>query len=262
MRSCLALLLVAVAACGGEAGSGGRVAEAASVAAPAGAHEVVVFATQSLASPFRRLAEAYERSHAGAKVTLRLEGGAALLAAMIAEERADVVAIGDSSLMSRFAAAALLESGSPTELARSRVAIAVAAGNPLGIASVLDLGRPGLRLALGKRSSSIGRYGRWLLSHREVASVPVVEADTADQVMAAVAAGKADAGIVYVTTTAPANVRLVAVPEADNQPVLYSISVARTAAEPRGARAFRALALGSEGQAILREEGFLPIGAK
>lgn len=261
MRSCLALLSIVVAACGGEVGGRGTV-EAAVVAAPAGPHEIVVFATQSLASPFRRLAEAYERSHPGAKVTLRLDGGAALLAAMIAEERADVVAIGDSSQMSRFAAAALLESGSPTELARSRVAIAVAAGNPLGIAGVPDLGKPGVRLALGKRSSSIGRYGRWLLSHREVATVPAVETDTADLVMGAVAAGKADAGIVYVTTAAPANVRLVAVPEVDNQPVLYSISVARTAAEPRGARAFRALALGGEGQAILREEGFLPIGAK
>ncbi len=261
--SFLLVPFLVVAACGGSgevAARGGPVP--APAAAPAGPHEVVVFATQSLAAPFRRMASAYERAHPGARVTLRCEGGAALLSAMIAEERADVVAIGDSSLMSRFAAAALLESGSPTELARSRVAIAVATGNPLGIGIADDLARAGVRAAIGKRSSSIGRYGRWLLSHRGVDCAPAMEADTADQLVAAVAEGRADAAIVYATTALPANVQRIAVPEIDNQPVLYSISVVRGAAEPLGARAFQAFALGGEGQAILREEGFLPIGAK
>ncbi len=69
--------------------------------------------------------------------------------------------------------------------------------------------------------------------------------------------------IVYVTTMRGAEgVERIDVPAADNQPVLYSISATRSAAEPRGAAAFRALALGDVGQAILREHGFLPIGAK
>ncbi|MBL8747652.1 MAG: substrate-binding domain-containing protein [Planctomycetes bacterium] len=261
LRACL--LFLGVAACGDSAPVVARSApDVAAAIAPAHPHEVVVFATQSLAAPFRRLAAAYERAHAGSRVTLRCEGGAALLAAMVAEQRADVVAIGDSSLMSRFAAAALLESGSPTELARSRVAIAVATGNPLAIAVADDLVKPGVRAALGKRSSSIGRYGRWLLSHRGVECRPAVETDTADQLIAAVADGRADAAIVYATTALPEGVVRIAVPEVDNQPVLYSISVVRGAAEPQAARAFRALALGTEGQSILREAGFLPIGAK
>jgi molybdate transport system substrate-binding protein len=97
-----------------------------------------------------------------------------------------------------------------------------------------------------------------------VAAQPAVEANTADAVLAKVAAGEADAGIVYTTSFAGAGagVQRVDVPESQNTPVLYSITATRQGPEPRGAAAFRALALGPVGQQVLREAGFLPIGAK
>jgi hypothetical protein len=52
------------------------------------------------------------------------------------------------------------------------------------------------------------------------------------------------------------------VPKEQNTPALYSISVGREPAEPKGAEAFRALALGPDGQEMLHAAGFLPIGAK
>lgn len=236
----------------------------AAVAAPAGPHEVVVFATASLRRPFEALARRYETDHPGAKVTLRCEGGQQLLAAMNGGARCDVVAIGDSSQMSKFAAAALLAGGSATELARSRVAIVVAAGNGKQVKGLADFGRTDLRVALGVRASSIGRHARWVLSRQHLDPKPTVEADTADGVLAKVAAGEADAGIVYTTscTGADGKVAKIEIPEADNTPVLYSISAAREAPQPQAAAAFRALALGPTGQQILHEAGFLPIGDK
>jgi molybdate transport system substrate-binding protein len=102
------------------------------------------------------------------------------------------------------------------------------------------------------------------LSRAHVDPKPAIELDTADAVLAAVRAGDADAGVVYTTTFAAdtAGVDRVDVPEADNQPVLYSISVDRLAHEPAGAGAFRALLLSPVGQGILHDCGFLPIGAK
>ena len=78
------------------------------------------------------------------------------------------------------------------------------------------------------------------------------------------AAGEADAGIVYTTSFVAGDdkVARIDVPEVDNTPVLYSISATREAKEPKGAAAFRALAVGPVGQQILHEAGFLPIGAK
>lgn len=251
-----------LAACGGRDAAVPSPA-APTVEAPAGPHTVVVFATASLRVPFERLARRYEADHPGAKVALHAAGGAALFARMNAGERADVVAIGDSSLMSKFAAGAMLAPHTATELARNRIAIAVASGNGQRVQSLADLARPGLRVALGRRSSSIGRHGRWVLSRQQPAVEPTVEADSADELVALVAAGTADAAIVYATSgRGAAGVELVAVPEAANTPVLYSIAAGREAPEPRGAAAFLALALGPVGQALLQAEGFLPIGAK
>jgi molybdate transport system substrate-binding protein len=224
---------------------------------------VVVFATQSLKAPFEALAKRYEQDHSGAKVELRFDGGNQLLDAMNAGEKCDVIVIGDSSLMSKFAAAAHLAAHSPAELARNRVAIVVAKGNPKQVKGLADFGRADLKVALGARSASIGRHARWVLSKLQLDPKPACQANTADGVLTKVAAGEADVGIVYATSFAgtPA-VERIDVPEADNTPVLYSISATREAKEPNGAAAFRALALGPVGQQILHEAGLLPIGAK
>jgi molybdate transport system substrate-binding protein len=250
----------AVMLLGCDPGAGPKPVAAAQATLPP--HQLTVFATASLRRPFEALARRYEQEHAGAKVELRCEGGAQLLAAMYGGAMCDVVAIGDSSLMSRFAGAAFLAPGSPAELARNRIAIAVAAGNPRAVRDLDDLARPDLRVALGSRSASIGRHARWVLSHRPGQVTPSLELPTADDVLARVAAGGADAGIVYVTTFPAGDPRVerIAVPEPQNTPVLYSISATREAKEPRGAAAFRALALGPVGQQILADQGFLARG--
>lgn len=231
---------------------------------PQAPHTVVVWATDSMRRPMEQIARRYEQDAPGAKVELFCAGGAELLDRRNAESGCDVIVIGDSSQMSRFASAAHLASHSPTELARGRLAIVAAAGNPHGIQRLQDLTRPGLRLAFGKRSASIGRYTRWALSRLSIDAVATVELPTADGVLAAVLAGAADAGVVYATSFVgkESAVARVDIPEADNQPVLYSISVDRLAREPAGSAALRALAVSPVGQAILRDCGFLPIGSK
>lgn len=255
---CLALF----AGCGPSSERSAPVPEGAR--APARPHTVVVYATASLKEAFEALARRYEQDNPGAVVELRSEGGAQLLAAMHDGAACDVIAIGDSSLMARFSSAGYTADGSLTELARSRVAIAVARGNPKQITGLADLARADVRLALGARSSSIGRHGRWTLSAAKVVVQPVIEANTAGDLLAKVTAGVADAAIVYTTTFAGAgeSVQRLDVPEEENTSVLYSIAATREAKEPAGAAAFRALAVGTVGQAILQEAGFLPIGAK
>lgn len=253
-----------LAACGGAGVDAAPVEPRPEVVeAPPGPHTVVVFATASLRAPFTALAKLYEQEHPGAEIELHCEGGAQLLAQANGGARADVFAIGDSSLMSRFASSALLAAHSPTELARNRIAIVVRPGNQKRVQSLRDLVRADVAVALGARSSSIGRHARWALSKQELVVEPKAEGPSADAVLAKVQAGEVDAAIVYATSLRGVEgVEMVAVPEAENTPVLYSIAAARLAAEPRGAAAFRALALAPAGQAILAAHGFLPIGAK
>lgn len=266
MRFSFGLLAACAVACGHAADAAPSVTAAAAVVAveaPTGPHTVVVCATQSLRGAFEALAKRYEQDHPGAKVELVTDGGAALLARANRGDAGDVVAIGDNSLMSRFAAAVLLADHSPAELARNRIAIAVAKDNPKHVKTLRDLARADVKVALGARSSSIGRHGRWVLSRLEVTVEPKVEGPHADALLAKLKAGEVDAAIVYTTSFRGVDgVTMVAVPEEDNTPVLYSISAMRNAKEPKGASAFRALALRDAGQAILKEHGFLPIGAK
>ncbi|MBM4383583.1 MAG: molybdate ABC transporter substrate-binding protein [Deltaproteobacteria bacterium] len=258
-----ALISLSLSACGDARSAGEAPAEAAS-APDLGAHRVDVCATASLRSAFEAIARAYEAQHAGAEVALRFAGSAELLAALNAGEPCDVVAFADSSAMSRAVGAGQIAVGSPAELARNRIAIAVARGNPKGIAHVSDLARPGVRVALGAKSASIGHHARWVLSRAKVAVKPVAEVATADEVYARVASGEADAGIVYTTTFLGAEPALerVDLPAEENTPALYSIAVVREPREKLGAEAFRAFALAAEGQRLLGEAGFLPIGAK
>jgi molybdate transport system substrate-binding protein len=264
----LLVACLALAACGDPPSAASRAAAgtrggAQPATAPEGPHEVLVFATQSLRAPFLALAQRYEADHPGAKITLRTDGGAELLKALNEGQRCDLLAIGDSSLMSRFAAATHLATGSPAELARNRIALAVAPGNPKAVRGLADLAREDLRVALGAASSSIGRHARWALSKLAVEVRPAREAAHADAVLGLVAAGEVDVGVVYATSFAAGSAaERLEIPEEQNTPVLYSISVARKAAEPRGAAALRALALSDAGQALIREAGFLPAGAK
>jgi molybdate transport system substrate-binding protein len=257
-------LLTLLAACGNPIDAAPAEPSRIPVAeAPSGPHTVIVYATASLRAPFEQLARRYEQDHPGAKVELHFDGGKALLDQAYAGVAMDVVAIGDSSLMSRFAGGALLADHSPAELARNRIAIAVAKDNPKNVKTLRDLVRPDVRVALGARTASIGRHGRWALSKQYLEVAPKVEGPTAIALLEQVQAGAVDAAIVYTTTVRGVdNVTVVPVPEDENTPVLYSISATRNAAEPRGAAAFRALALSATGQAILKDCGFLPIGAK
>jgi molybdate transport system substrate-binding protein len=264
VRLALAGLLVLVA-CGRETAVEPSASTAAtSVEAPAGPHQIAVCATASLRRPFEAIATRYEADHPGAVVKLHFDGGTQLLDAMNAGETCDVIALGDNSVMARVVSAGHTAVGSPAELARNRIAIVVASDNPKQVKGLADFGRADLRIALGARTSSIGRHGRWALSRLKIVPKPVVEATTADGVLAKVAAGEADAGIVYATSFAGAvdALQRIDVPDDQNTPALYSISSAREPKEPRGAEAFRALALGPVGQQLLHDAGFLPIGAK
>lgn len=267
MRKLPVLLFLVLAACGAHGKAASEVAAAPRPNAaqpPAGPHTVVVWATQSLRAPMELLARRYEEHAPGSQVRLVCAGGAELLAKRNANEPCDVIAIGDSSLMSRFAAATYLAPGTVAELARNRLTIVVANGNPKNVQALADLARADVRLALGKRSSSIGRWARWALTHGSIEPKPAVEFDTADAVADAVRKGAADAGIVYATTVAAGDSTIgrVEIPESANQPVLYSIAVDSGAKEARGAAAFRALALSADGQAVFKSCGFRAIGDK
>ena len=226
MRRLAVALTLLLAACG----TGGSTAN------------VTVAAAASLTEAFEALGG----------VTFSFAGSQQLVAQVEAGAPVDVVATADTDAMDRLVRAGLVDP--PATFARNRLAIAVGAGNPARIAGLSDLGRAGLKVVLADPAVPAGRYARHALERAGVTVQPVSLELDVKGVARKVAAGEADAGIVYVTDVAEA--ARVDIPPAANVVTTYPVAVVRATGNRAGAQAFVDRLLGPAGRSALAAHGF------
>lgn len=212
--------------------------------APPGA--VTVLAAASLTEAFGDLGH-------GTRVIYSFAGSQQLVAQVEAGAPVDVVATADSEAMDRLVRTGLVDA--PKVFAKNRLAIAVAPGNPLRITGLGDLARAGVKVVMADPAVPAGRYAGQALTRAGVAVRPVSLELDVKAVARKVAAGEADAGIVYVTDV-PAGAS-VAIPEADNVEATYPVAVVRASGHRDDAEAFVDRLLGPEGRKALGDHGFL-----
>jgi molybdate transport system substrate-binding protein len=226
-----------------------------------GTRELAVFAASSLGAAFTELETVFEAQHDGVDVVLNLGPSDGLAAQIRSEGTADVFASASERWMDEVAEVPGLEDR--TVVATNRLVIVTPLDDPAGIASIEDLADPGVQLVIGAEGVPVGDYARRALTDAGIAEAAVAnvvsnEEDNAS-VVAKVAAGEADAGIVYVTdvSTATGNdLRAVGIPADVNVVATYPIAIVVGGDHADLARAFVDLVAGSEGQAILRRYGF------
>ncbi len=243
---------IAAAGCGGSATSGASASPQARLTGP-----LTVLAAASLTEAFTDTRTALEKEHTGLHVTYGFAGSQALVTQVIDGAPADVVATADEASMQKLVTAALVET--PTVLARNRLEIAVAPGNPRGIRGLAGLAAPGLTVVLADPSVPAGRFAGQALQKAGVTVTPrSLELDV-KSVLRTVAMGEADAGIVYVTDVTAAGATVTGVPIPDEQNVIatYPIAVVRATAHHDAAAAFVTEIVSGDGQQHLRTRGFL-----
>ena len=185
-------------------------------------------------------------------------GGSASLATQIREgAAADVFAAASVEHARALREEGLVEE--PRVFATNRLVVIVPAGS--GLASVADLGRPGVKLVIGAQGVPVGDYARAALvalGAPEVLGNVVSEEDDVRGIVAKVALGEADAGIVYVTDVAPAGeaVRALELPPAAQPAIQYAVAVVSDSDSRDAAEAFVERLLGPEGRAALETAGF------
>jgi molybdate transport system substrate-binding protein len=187
--------------------------------------------------------------------------GSDQLAAQIrAGARPDVFAAANTKLPAELYGAGLAEK--PVTFATNRLVMAVPAGTS-DIRALGDLGRPGVRIAMGAASVPVGSYTRRLLDGldpglrgRILANVRSNEPDVSG-VVGKVAEHAVDAGFVYITDVKASGGRLKAVelPPALDPKVAYAAAVVKGTKNEGAARAFVA---GLAGAAAFRDAGFGP----
>lgn len=220
----LAALAFLGAGCGDDAGAGSR---------------LVVAAAASLTEPLRACSADFD----GADVALTFAGSDELAAQIRRGVRPDVFAAADAALAEQLAAEGLV--GRPVAFATNELVIAVR-GEDATVGAIEDLGASGVDLVVGAESVPAGAYARQVLGRLDpgleraiLANVRSEEPDVKG-VVGKIAAGAADAGLVYATDVTAAGDDLEAIPlPEDLQPgVAYGAAVVQGGRHPDLARRY------------------------
>lgn len=197
--------------------------------------DVTVFAAASLTDAFTEIA-------GDSDVDLTFAGSSQLVAQLDAGADADVLATADEQTMADVSDDAVV-------FARNRLTIVVEEGNPLGIADLAGLADDGVLLALCAPEVPCGRLGARALEEAGLDREPTTYGENARAVVTAVELGEVDAALAYVTDVRDG---VDAVPISPALEAVYPIAALTDAGED-----FVELVLSDDGQAVLREHGFL-----
>lgn len=256
----LALLLAGCATTASQGPGADRDPNAASAgpatAGPELTGEVTVYAAASLKSAFDELATQFEAQHPSVRVQPITYDGSSTLATQIIEGApADVFASADENNMAKVVDAGL--AADPGLFATNTLVLVVPAGDPGGVDALDDLADPDLAVVLCAAEVPCGAASQTLLSNAGVeASVDSYEQNVT-AVLTKVAAGEADAGLVYVTDAATTgDVETIDVAGADAVVNRYPIVALADSAHPEAADAFVAFVRGEDGREVLASLGF------
>lgn len=237
-----ALALPGLAACGGSGKKKGET--------------LTVFAASSLSEPFTTLGKEFEKAHPGVKVRFEFGPSSGLAQQISAGAPGGVFASASTGTMDPLVTSG--DAKDPKSFATNTMEIATPPADPGHVASLKDLARPGVRLAVCQAQVPCGKTAAEVLTKAGLKVKPATEEVDVKSVLTKVVLGEVDAGMVYVTDVkaAGSKVRGVPIPAAQNATTSYPIAVLSHAKHAKPAAEFVALVLSSAGSTVLRQAGF------
>lgn len=217
---------------------------------------LTVFAAASLTDSFEEIGETFESEREGVRVTYSFAGSSDLASQIRGGAPADVFASADEASMAKAVEAGLM-SGAPRVFVTNMLTIAVPEGNPEGVGGLDDLTSDELDVVICAPQVPCGVAAAKVQEGAGVDIEPASEEQSVTDVLTKVAAGEADAGLVYVTDIArAAGVTAVDFPESAAAVNRYPIGVVGSSEQSELAREFVTHVLSRAGQAVLDEAGF------
>jgi molybdate transport system substrate-binding protein len=251
---------VALAACGSSspATTPTAVASAPAPTPDPFSGSITVFAASSLKSAFDTAETGLASANAGFKATFSYAGSQSLVTQIINGAPADVIATANTSTMAQLTAKNLV--GTPMKFCQNKLEIAVAPGNPLGITSLADLNKPGVKLVIGDPSVPVGEYVTNIEASDHITFKPVSLQLSDASVLEQLESGDANAALVFVTDVigAASKVTGVTIPAAQNKIGTYEIATVSASTNAAAAAAFVTSAVSGAIQQALLAAGFLP----
>jgi molybdate transport system substrate-binding protein len=260
MRKVLPLLAAAALALAGCGGSSGGSSSGASASAGAGSGSaggaITVFAAASLKESFTAIGTAFEAANPGTKVTFSFGASSTLAQQIIQGAPADVFASAAAKNMQQVVDARA--ANAPSDFAKNVLEIAVPPGNPAAVATLADLARPGVKVALCQPQVPCGALAQKVLGNAGVTVKPVTLEQDVKSTLTKVQLGETDAALVYVTdvNSAKGKVTGIEIPAGVNAATTYPIADLSASKNPALAKAFVAFVLSAPGTAELTKVGF------
>jgi molybdate transport system substrate-binding protein len=249
----LGALLVLASACSSSGGDNSPGSDATT--------DLTVFAASSLAPAFTQIGADFEAANPGVHVVFNFAASTDLATQIVSEGTADVFASASGEAMDTVAT----DPGISGRMifATNQLVIITPPDNPAGVVSVDSLTAPTVALVVGAEGVPVGDYAREMLAnagieHAVLTNVVSNEPDDAS-VVARIAGGDADAGIVYASdlVAAGSSVASIAIPRRINVTAIYTAAVVASTTNRELAQAFMAF-LNGPGQATLTGYGFGP----
>lgn len=252
----LALVALLVSGCASTSGAASTPSPTPSATADALSGELTIYAAASLKTAFDELATAFEAEHPQVQVQPIVYDGSSTLATQLSEGApADVFASADEANMTKVTDAGL--AADPRLFATNTLVIVTPKDNPADVAGLADLDDEGVTVVLCSPEVPCGAASAKLLSNAGVVVKPASYEQNVTAVLSKVAAGEADAGLVYTTDARGRTDVETLVPDgAENVVNRYPIVAMKNAANPAAAAAFGDFVLGPQGQAVLSKLGF------
>jgi molybdate transport system substrate-binding protein len=233
---------------------------------------VVAYTAASLRGASGKLEADFGKMYPGRHIIFNLDGTQALKMQVQNGAYADVFLSASNVYTSELSKGGYFVDGTVKPFATNYVIVILPGENPAGIASLADLAKPGIKIAMEDKSVPAGTATIAALANlakstystawNESVFRNVVTYETSEPGVATkVALGEVDAGFVYESTyiAAPKGTyTAIMIPKNDNYLQTYTLGVLKGSNNKAAANDFENFILSSIGQQDLRDYGFRP----
>lgn len=244
------------------------VAAALLAIAPARAADLTLLVGGSMTTVFRQVGTEFARD-TGKKLDFVVDTTGALQKRLRSGETADIILVSAQG-MDQLDREHLILPGSQTEIAIARIGVSVRRGAASPDLSTPDsfkramLAAHSIALVDPKAGGTSGIYLDGLFQRLGIADdikKKAVWANQGSQVAAAVASGKAELGLTFISEMLPNNAVRIAgpLPDAIQSPTTYVVAIPASSTHEREARAFLAAVSSQSARPLITKAGLMPI---
>jgi molybdate transport system substrate-binding protein len=218
---------------------------------------ITVFASSSMITSLTAIGKQFEAENPGTSVEFIFASSSELSSQLLDGADVDVFVSGDHVNMTAVANAGLVEAAA-VPLAANNLVIATAPGNRDNVASLADLTRPGVRVAVCGDPGACASATQQVEDRTRVRLQPQIIDRTGSDVLKDVASGKVDGGLVFKTDALNAGdtVSWFAFPEAADAAVTSWIAPMKNSEQAGLASKFVQDAAGAAGRKVFADDGF------